>query len=81
VTYQPSSNRWRLCSRGDPEQQVGCSIRNLWSQPLAGSSPKPLTDFKAERSYSFDWSRDSRLIVSRGVTNRDVVLIGGFKEP
>jgi hypothetical protein len=28
----------------------------------------------------FDWSRDGRFVVSRGITNRDVVLIN-FKRP
>ncbi|MGH9766519.1 MAG: LpqB family beta-propeller domain-containing protein, partial [Blastocatellia bacterium] len=54
-------------------------VSNIWSMPLDGGPPKQLTDFKAEQIYAFDWSRDGRLVVSRGVATRDVVLISGFR--
>jgi serine/threonine protein kinase/Tol biopolymer transport system component len=67
--------------RWTPDGQALTYVRgdNIWSQPFDGGPPTQLTDFKTERIYAFDWSRDGRLLVSRGVTNRDVVLIGGFK--
>lgn len=52
---------------------------NVWSQPIDGGTPKQLTDLKGEQIYTFDWSRDGRLLVSRGVTNRDVVLISNLR--
>lgn len=52
---------------------------NIWSQPMDGGPPKQLTNFEGEQIYTFDWSRDRQLIVSRGVTNRDVVLISNLK--
>lgn len=49
---------------------------NIWSQPLDGSSPKQITDFKSDRIFSFAWSRDGeRLAVARGTRTTDVVLI------
>lgn len=55
-------------------------VTNLWSQPIDGGPPKRITDFKAEQQISaFDWSRDGRLLVSRGVWNGDVVLMSGFR--
>lgn len=50
---------------------------NIWSQPLDGSPPKQITDFKSDRMiFSFDWSRDGkRLAVARGTRTSDVVLI------
>ncbi|HEX8847136.1 MAG TPA: protein kinase [Pyrinomonadaceae bacterium] len=53
---------------------------NIWTLPLDGSAPKSLTDFKAERIFSFGWSTDGRLLaVSRGSVSNDVFLIKGFK--
>jgi eukaryotic-like serine/threonine-protein kinase len=62
---------------------------NIWLQPLgppwelvyryAGGAPRQVTDFKDSRIFSFDWSRDGRLLLSRGVLTSDVVLISDAK--
>ena len=53
---------------------------NVWSQPLDGAAPKQLTDFKQERIFAFDWSRDGKqLALARGTLTRDAVLISNFK--
>jgi serine/threonine protein kinase/Tol biopolymer transport system component len=50
-------------------------VSNLWSQPLDGSPPLQLTDFKSDHIYWFDWSRDGRwLALTRGNSSTDVVL-------
>ncbi|MFN2511839.1 MAG: protein kinase [Pyrinomonadaceae bacterium] len=55
-------------------------VSNIWIQPLDGSSPTQLTDFKSDRIFSFDWSRDGKwLALSRGPEQRDVVLMSDFK--
>jgi len=55
---------------------------NLWMQPLDGSPPKQLTNFK-EKEYLihyFAWSRDGKyLVISRGFQTSDVVLINSVK--
>lgn len=50
-------------------------IDNLWAQPIDGGSPKQVTNFADGAIFSFDWSREGNLIVSRGVITSDVVLI------
>jgi eukaryotic-like serine/threonine-protein kinase len=51
-------------------------ISNIWIQPLDGSPPKQLTDFKSDDIFWFDWSPDGRQLgVSRGAVTSDVVLI------
>jgi eukaryotic-like serine/threonine-protein kinase len=50
-------------------------ISNIWSQPLGGGPPGKLTDFKSETIQGFDWSKDDRLLVSRGFTAREIVLM------
>jgi len=53
---------------------------NIWAQPIDGGPPKQLTNFQSEQIFNFGWSRDGKqLALSRGVINRDVVLITGFK--
>jgi serine/threonine protein kinase/Tol biopolymer transport system component len=55
-------------------------VSNIWLQQTDGSPPRQLTDFKTDRIFSFDWSRDGkRLAVSRGVVDSDVVLISNFR--
>jgi Tol biopolymer transport system component/DNA-binding winged helix-turn-helix (wHTH) protein len=51
---------------------------NIWSQSLDGGPPRQLTDFKADKVFRFDRSRDGkRLVFSQGVESNDVVLISG----
>jgi len=53
---------------------------NIWNQPLDGGSPKPITDFKSDQIFWFDWSRDGKkLACSRGAVTSDVVLISEFR--
>jgi TolB protein len=55
-------------------------IANVWSLPLDGGQPRQLTNFKDDRIFWFDWSRDGKhLAVTRGVETNDVVLINNFK--
>jgi DNA-binding winged helix-turn-helix (wHTH) protein/Tol biopolymer transport system component len=49
---------------------------NIWSLPLDGSSPKPVTNFKSHLIDNFSLSRDGkRLVVSRTLSTSDAVLI------
>jgi Tol biopolymer transport system component len=55
-------------------------ISNLWSQLVDGSPPVQITDFRADRIYWFDFSRDGNwLALSRGNTSTDVVLFTNAK--
>jgi eukaryotic-like serine/threonine-protein kinase len=67
--------RWNADSKSVSYVDHRGGVDNIWSQPLNGSLAKQVTDFKDSRIFSFDWSRDSRLLASRGVQTNDVVLI------
>jgi Tol biopolymer transport system component len=55
-------------------------ISNIWSQPLDGSPPRRLTDFRAEEIFNFAWSPDGKqLAYAQGTQTTDVVLISNFK--
>ena len=50
-------------------------VGNIWLQPVGGGPPRALTTFDWGQIFSFDWSRDGRLVYSRGMSTSDVVLI------
>jgi Tol biopolymer transport system component/DNA-binding winged helix-turn-helix (wHTH) protein len=52
---------------------------NIWSQPIDGRPPAPITDFKGDEIFEFAWSNDGRLAFLRGLTTSDVVLIKDFQ--
>jgi len=53
---------------------------NIWSQPIDGSPPRQLTDFKSSSVHCFAWSRDGKqLAMARGTGTNDIVLISNFR--
>jgi Tol biopolymer transport system component len=55
-------------------------IGNIWTLPLAGGEPHPLTHFTSGRIFAFNWSVDGKeILVSRGETQTDVVLLTDFR--
>jgi eukaryotic-like serine/threonine-protein kinase len=68
--------RWSLDGRSLTYTDVREGTANIWSQPVDGSAPRQLTDFKSDLIFSYDWSRDgNRLTCERGTETSDVVLI------
>ena len=54
-------------------------VSNVWRQAMSGGDPKPLTDFKENRIYFFDWSKNERkLVLVRGNDTRDLILVRDF---
>ena len=75
-----SSIRWSPDGRALNYVVTAGGVSNIWSQPIAGGAPKPITNFEMYRMFSFDWSRDGRQIAcSRGSASSDVVLISNFR--
>lgn len=59
---------------------TGDGVDNLWEQPLDGSAPKQMTDFKSNNFRWFDFSPDGKqLAFSRGTSTKDAVLISNFR--
>jgi len=51
-------------------------VSNIWSQPLDGGAPQPLTDFKSGLIFDFAWSPDGkRVALACGTQTSDVVLM------
>lgn len=52
------------------------AVSNLWSQPLDGSPPTPLTDFTSGEIHNFVFSSDGqKLILARGYPTRNAMLM------
>ena len=59
---------------------VSNNVSNIWSQPIDGGKPKPVTDFKEMQITSFAWSHDGKqLACTRGSLLRDAILITDLK--
>lgn len=78
----PPTVAWRFIRWSPDGQSIAYAnspggLSDIWTQPLDGSPPKQLTNFKAEQIIAFEWSRDNHSLafVSR-VETSDVVLIG-----
>jgi eukaryotic-like serine/threonine-protein kinase len=55
------------------------NVTNIWSQSIDGGAPKQITDFKDSFMTGFAWSRDGKLVCSRGIFNRDAVIVSEAK--
>src|SRR3989449_4248033 len=67
--------RWTPDGRGVAYVDTRGGVSNIWSQPIDGSPPKQLTDFKSEQIFGFDWSRDGKqLAFVRAVVSNDIIL-------
>ena len=55
-------------------------VTNIWEQPLAGGSPKQITNFISGSIFDFNWSSDGKhLLLSRGEVSSDVVLLSNLR--
>ena len=52
---------------------------NVWSQPIDGTAPKQLTNFKSDLISNFAISRDGKIAAYRVSATRDIVLIKDFR--
>jgi Tol biopolymer transport system component len=72
IRWAPDSSAITYVSR------VG-SFEDIWTQPIAGGSPKRLTNFKTDQIFDFDWSRDGKLVIAHGSVTSDLVLIRSIR--
>ncbi|HET6645743.1 MAG TPA: DPP IV N-terminal domain-containing protein, partial [Pyrinomonadaceae bacterium] len=72
--------RWTTDGRALTYVVTSAGVSNIWLQPTDGGTPRQLTMFKADRIFSFEWSRDGKqLVIARGAVASDVVLISNFR--
>ncbi|HKR12508.1 MAG TPA: protein kinase [Pyrinomonadaceae bacterium] len=80
-SFNPSSTVPTLIQWGADGKSIHYSVNvngvsNVWSQPLAGGPPAPVTEFKDSLMTGFAWSKDGKqFAATRGSLVRDAVLI------
>jgi Tol biopolymer transport system component len=68
--------RWAIDGHSLTYADKHSSMGNIWMQPLDGSPPKQLTNWKPDPIPAFEWSRDGKwLAYAVGSMTSDVVLI------
>lgn len=67
--------RWTPEADGIAYVDDARGVGNIWLQPLDGKPARALTKFGWGKIFSFDWSRDGRIVYSRGIATSDIVLI------
>jgi Tol biopolymer transport system component len=74
--YTANRMHWTPDGTGIAYLHFEKGVSNIHIQPVDGSPPRPLTNFKDENITNFSWSLDGKQIAySRGKDNYDVVLI------
>ena len=74
--YGKATLQWTPDGQAINYALLRADVSNIWRQPIDGSPPVQVTDFRDGRIFNFAYSRDGKqLAVSRGTFNRDVVLI------
>ena len=78
-TVQPLAFTWTPDGQSIAYLDTRSGVLNVWSQPIDGSAPKQLTNFKSEFVNSFAFSRDGKIAAYRFSATRDIVLIKDFR--
>jgi serine/threonine protein kinase len=55
------------------------SVTNLWKKPVSGGEEKQLTHFASEEIFDAVFTPDGKLIMARGHTQSDAILIRNFR--
>jgi DNA-binding winged helix-turn-helix (wHTH) protein/Tol biopolymer transport system component len=78
--YREACLRWSPDGKGLQYLLSKGDVTNIWEQPLAGGSPKQITNFTSGRIFDFNWSQDGKLLLtSRGEITSDVVLLSNLR--
>jgi len=70
-----SSIHWTTDARAFVYTDYRDGVTNLRLQPLDGGEARQITSYAREIFYSFDISRDGRLLLANGLTTSDVLLL------
>jgi Tol biopolymer transport system component len=72
--------RWSADDRAIQYTVDHSGVTNVWQQPLAGGSPKQLTNFSSGKIFGFNWSLNGkRLLLGHGAVTSDIVLFSHLR--
>lgn len=71
---------WSADGKGIYYIDMRTNVPNVWSQPVDGTQPKPITNFTSDFIQRFAFSRDDKeLALARGNQSSDIVLMKDFR--
>lgn len=74
------SPKWTPDGRGLTYIDERGGVPNLWLQPVDGSTPRQLTDFKQNGIHRREWTRDGKQVaIVRGEGTSDAIMITDFR--
>jgi len=71
--------QWSADSKSIIYSVNSSNVSNLWTIPIAGGSPKQITNFTDSLITGFAFGLDGQLACTRGILRRDAVLITDMK--
>ena len=75
-----NSLKWTADGKALLFSQSFDGVANIWRQPLDGSPPTQVTDFKSDGIFRFDVSPDGKtLVCARGGWKHDIVLVKNLR--
>jgi Tol biopolymer transport system component len=76
----PQIIRWMPDSRALCYLNVQGGVTNIWSQPIDGTTPRQVTNFKEDLIFRYAWSQDGgTLACERGTQISDIIMVSDFK--
>ena len=78
-SVQPIAFAWMPDARSVAYVASVSGSLNVWTQPIDGTAPKQLTNFKSNLISNFAISRDGKIAAYRFSATRDIVLIKDFQ--
>jgi eukaryotic-like serine/threonine-protein kinase len=72
--------QWMPGGKGFSFLETHHGYSNVWFFPLDGGKRHALTNFDSQRIFSYAWSKDGKLAMSRGTDSSDVILISNEKQ-
>lgn len=67
--------RWSPDGRAVAYVVTRNGVSNIWSQPVDGGEPQPLSRWTSESITRFDWAPNGALVFERGIVLTDLILI------
>jgi eukaryotic-like serine/threonine-protein kinase len=72
--------RWSPDGKGVQFVLTHNGAANIWEQPIAGGPRQQVTNFTSGAIFDFAWTREGKqLLLAKGETNTDVIILSNFR--
>jgi hypothetical protein len=71
--------RWSPDGKALQDVLTSSGASNIWEQLLSGLKPTQLTHFNSGEIFDFSWTADHHLLMTRGQSKRDIILLSHLR--